>query len=126
MKTPLHFFSSFFLLLALIFSTTAFGQTAPLEYYIQTYQLESGYFNGSGEPNSTPVNVFTEVVELHNVPWIQLHFSGASLGRESYVIITSLNDGKWQKLNAVSIKQWQYYSAGLYIPFSCRYQMLHH
>jgi V8-like Glu-specific endopeptidase len=111
MKTPLHFFSSFFLLLALIFSTTAFGQTAPLEYYIQTYQLESGYYDGNGVIGSNPANAFTAVVELHDVPWIQLHFSGANLGRESYIIITSLYDGKWQKLDAVSIQQWQFYSA---------------
>ena len=111
MKTPLHFFSSFFLLLALIFSTAAYGQTAPLEYYIQTYQLESGFYNGNEMVGSNHTNAFTSVVELQDVPWLQLHFAGANLGRESYVIITSLHDGYWQKLDAASIQQWNYYSA---------------
>lgn len=112
MKTPLHFFSSFLIVsFLLILSTHSFAQTAPLQYYIQSYQLESGSFNGSGNLGSNPVNVYTEVIELHNVPWLQLHFSEVYLGKESYIIITSLYDGNWQKLNSVSLKQWQSYSA---------------
>ncbi|MGB5531065.1 MAG: T9SS type A sorting domain-containing protein [Ignavibacteriaceae bacterium] len=112
MKTPLHFFISFLSIsLLLILSTNSFAQTAPIQYYIQSYQLESGTFDGSGNLGSNPVNVYTEVIELHNIPWLQLHFSEVNLGRESYIILTSLYDGRWQKLNSVSLKQWQAYSA---------------
>jgi V8-like Glu-specific endopeptidase len=112
MKTRLHLFSfALALCFTFIFTTIGFGQTAPLAYYIQSYQLESGYHDGSGVLGSSPVQVFTGVVELHDIPWLQLHFSDANLGKESYIIIKSLQDNMWQKLDAVSLKQWQYYSA---------------
>jgi V8-like Glu-specific endopeptidase len=112
MKTPLYIFPlAFALCLAFFGTTTGFGQTEPLQFYIQTYQLESGYFNGSGDYNDDMTEIFIGTVELHNVPWIQLHFSDANLGQESYIIITSLYDGYWQKLSSVSMSQWNNHSA---------------
>ena len=111
MKTPLRFLFSFLLFITLTLPAMVFGQTAPLEYYVQTYHLESDYLYGNGNVGTAPEKAFSTVVEIHNVPWLQLHFSGANLGRESYVIITSLHDGYWQKLDATSIQQWNYYSA---------------
>ena len=40
-----------------------------------------------------------------------VHFSDANLGENSYMIITSLYDNLWQKLDAVSIRQWNFFSA---------------
>ncbi|MFI5237555.1 MAG: T9SS type A sorting domain-containing protein [Ignavibacteriales bacterium] len=112
MKKLLHFFSiSLVFFFLLVYSTDVYAQTRSLEYYIQTHQLESGMYNGSGELNSGPKNVYTGYVELHEVPWIQLHFSNVNLGKESYIIIKSLKDNLWQKLDAVSINQWNNYSA---------------
>lgn len=112
MKTQLQIFIFCLILFpAFLPLFSLFGQTAPLEYYIQTYQLESGMYDGSGELNGTPKNVFTGFIDLHEVPWVQLHFSDYNLGKGSYVIIKSLQDNLWQKLDAVSIKQWQSYSA---------------
>ncbi len=112
MNISLRFFQTTFFLFTLIFSSTfVYGQSAEIPYRVEPYQLESGLFNGSGTPGTNPVDVFTAVIELHDVPWIQLHFSDFNLGRESYLIIRSLQDDLWQKLDAVSIEQWQHFSA---------------
>lgn len=112
MKTGMNFFSvNLIVFFTLLLSAIGFGQTIPLEYYTQTYSLESGYFNGTGNPTSNPVMVFSDVLELHNIPWLRLHFSDANLGEESYIIVKSLQDDLWQKIDAVSIEQWNYYSA---------------
>jgi len=111
MKTHLQFFFVFLAHSSLLLFTNGFAQTAPLQYYIQTYQIESGVFDGDGTPENNPVEVFSSVIELHSVPWLQLHFSDSNLGSESYIIIKSLYDGLWQKLNSVSLEQWNNFSA---------------
>jgi len=111
MKTRLKFFFLLQILSSLVFCTIGFTQTAPLEYYIQSYELQSGIFNGEGLSENRAVEVFSSVIEINNSPWIQLHFSDVNLGSESYLILRSLYDNKWQKLDAVSIDQWNYFSA---------------
>jgi len=111
MKTRLHFFFFSVVFSSLVLFSNSFAQTAPLEYYIQSYQLQSGLFSGDGGTENNPVEVFSSVVELDNSPWIQLHFADVNLGSESYLILRSLYDNKWQKLDAVSIDQWNNYSA---------------
>jgi len=111
MKTRLQFFFVFLALSSLLVFTNSFAQTAPLQYYIQSYQLESGVFDGDGTLENKPVEVFSSVVELHSVPWMQLHFSDSYLGSGSYIIIKSLYDDLWQKLDAVSLEQWNNFSA---------------
>ncbi len=87
------------------------AQTEPLEYTIYTYSFESEVYNGDETQGTTPTEILVGVVELQNVPWLQLHFSEYNLGEQSYLIIKSLYDGKWQKLDATSISQWSNYSA---------------
>ena len=111
MKSSLQTFFISAVLSLLVLFTNSFAQTAPLQYYIQSYHLESGVFDGDGSPENNPVEVFSSVIELHSVPWLQLHFSDSNLGSESYIIIKSLYDGLWQKLNSVSLEQWNNFSA---------------
>ena len=99
------------LFFTLLISSMGFSQTKPLEYYIQTYKMESGYYTGTGKPGSNPVMVYSDIVELHNIPWLQIHFSDAYLGDKSYIILKSIKDNLWQRLDEVSIKQWNNYSA---------------
>jgi len=68
------------------------GQTAPLEYYIQDFKLNSGSKDGNENYGSNPELAFSAVIEIPDAPWIQLHFDKTNLGKESYVIITSLFD----------------------------------
>ncbi|MCU0415055.1 MAG: T9SS type A sorting domain-containing protein [Ignavibacteriaceae bacterium] len=111
MKSSLQTFFISAVLSLLVFITNSFAQTAPLQYYIQSYHLESGVFDGKGSPENNPVEVFSSIIELHSVPWIQLHFSDSNLGDGSYIIIKSVYDGLWQKLNSVSLEQWNNFSA---------------
>jgi V8-like Glu-specific endopeptidase len=48
-----------------------------------------------------------EVVRATGAPWLQLHFSDYNLGKLSYIIITSLEDGGHQLLNAKSLAHSQ-------------------
>jgi len=100
-----------------LFFVTLFGyinlsaQTSPLEYTIYTYQFESEVYDGDGTRTSVPTEIPICEIQMEDIPWLQLHFSDYNLGNRSYIIIKSLFDGKWQKLDAVSIKQWNSYSA---------------
>ncbi len=111
MKTHLHFFYFALVFGSLIFFSNTLAQTAPLEYYIQTYEFESEFYDGDGTLGSNASEIPIGVIELHDIPWMQLHFSKVNLGNESYIIIKSLYDDKWQKLDAISINQWNNYSA---------------
>ena len=107
MKTFFLFmFSLFFLSSGILLA-----QPAEIPYHVEPYVLESGIFNGNGLIGSDATKVFSGTVQFDNIPWLQLHFSNANLGNESYIIITSLKDGYWQRLDAVSIEQWNNFSA---------------
>ncbi|MBK9098051.1 MAG: T9SS type A sorting domain-containing protein [bacterium] len=110
-KTILSFSFAVVLVFSSLFIGNIFAQTAPLQYYIQSYQFESQIYDGNGTVGSNPSEIIIGEIELHNIPWLQLHFSDVNLGNESYLIIRSLYDDKWQKLDAVSMKQWNNFSA---------------
>lgn len=99
------------LILILFCYANVLAQIAPLEYTIYTYPFESNVYNGDGTQGTTPTEIIVGQIELQNVPWLQLHFSDYNLGEQSYLIIKSLYDSKWQKLDATSITQWSNYSA---------------
>ena len=111
MKTPLRFFFSALVLIIFVFFTNVYSQTAPLEYYIQTYEFESETYDGNGIEGASQTEYLVGTIEMQNAPWVQLRFSKVHLGSESYVIIKSLYDGNWQKLDAVTMEQWNNYSA---------------
>jgi hypothetical protein len=50
-------------------------------------------------------------LRVTDAPWLRIIFEDANLGKNSYIIIISTWDGKWQKLDATSIEQWQLSSA---------------
>jgi trimeric autotransporter adhesin len=111
MKTLLHLFCFSLVFSSFVFFSNVSAQTAPLEYYLQSYDFDSGVFDGDGTLNSSPTEIYLGVIEFHNIPWLQIHFSDVNLGDNSYLIMTSLYDNKWQKLDAVSMNQWNNYSA---------------
>jgi V8-like Glu-specific endopeptidase len=108
MRVFLHFFCSTVLFFVLAANTIILGQTAEIPYHVEPFVLESGIYNGNG---SGVLKIFSETIEMRNAPWLQLHFSAANLGRESYIKIRSDKYDVAQKLDAVSIEQWNYYSA---------------
>jgi V8-like Glu-specific endopeptidase len=92
-------------------SNTSFAQPEEIQYHIEPYVLESGVYSGNGALGSSAVKVFSGMVQLHNVPWLQLHFSDANLGSESYIMIKSSIYDVAQRLDGISIQQWNYFSA---------------
>ncbi|OQA67859.1 MAG: hypothetical protein B6D44_16675 [Ignavibacteriales bacterium UTCHB2] len=111
MKAFLQYLFVLFTVVFFFLPLNVFGQPAPLEYYIQGYKLDSGNLNGNENYGTNPELAFSSVVEVRDIPWIQLHFDKVNLGKESYIIITSLFDHHWQKLDATSMEQWNNYSA---------------
>jgi len=85
----------------------AAAQTAELPFHKQAYFWNSAVHNGTAE---------TFLAESHRVnapsaPWLRLYFGEANLGTKSYLVIKSLQDGAWQRLDANSFKQWYNTSA---------------
>ncbi|MBK7378343.1 MAG: T9SS type A sorting domain-containing protein [Ignavibacteriales bacterium] len=102
------FYVLFLFLLLPIFSI---AQTTQLPYHIKPYSMESGVFNGDFEIEAADNIAFDGVVQVADAPWLKLTFSSANLGEDSYLILRSVLDGKWQRLNAVALEQWQNSSA---------------
>jgi hypothetical protein len=87
------------------------GQPAKMPCRKQAYSLHSGVHDGKGRTGEQAISVFRGVVQVSDAPWLKLYFGNCELGRESYLKITSLEDGAYQYLNAISLKQWYKTSA---------------
>lgn len=64
MKTFLLFLFILFTAIYLFLPLDALGQTAPLEYYIQGYKLNSGSNDGNENYGSNPELSFSAVIEI--------------------------------------------------------------
>ena len=89
----------------------SFAQTADIPSHIETYEMNSGIFNGVEVQGGESYIAYTGLLIVSDSPWLRLLFEDANLGKDSYIIITSLWDGKWQRLDATSLEQWQLSSA---------------
>ncbi len=97
------------LVILLVFWAGWFGllpaQVAEIPFHTEPYYLDSGVHNGpAGGP---AIRVYSAVIEVEGAPWLRLFFSEAHLGRGSYLLITSRQDGAWQRLDAVTLREWQ-------------------
>ena len=90
---------------------SGFNSPAEIPYQIQPFSWQSGVYQGEGSPGSAANLVYSTVVKVVNVPWLRLLFSDLYLGNNSYIIITSLQDGAWQRLNSTNMVEWQNSSA---------------
>ena len=80
------------------------AQTAPLQYHTESVTHYSGF---QGNLGSTARTAYREVVTVPGAPWLRLQFEDVSLGRSSYLTVTSLADGAEQRLDAAALAQWQ-------------------
>lgn len=89
----------------LLAAGTALGQPGSLRFETQPYPAASGSFahTAAGESAET---VFTHLVEIPGVPFFRVHFGECSLGKASYITLTSRADADWQILNARSLPIW--------------------
>ena len=55
---------------------------------------------------------FSDVIEVKGAPWLRLHLGDYQLGPGSYLLLTALEDGAWQRLDAASLPDW--YNASAY------------
>jgi len=93
------------------FTSNSFSQTAELLYNVESYYMTSGLHNGVTHDGGETVIAFTDIIKGTEAPWLRIHFKDANLGKNSFIIMRSLYDGKEQKLDATSIEQWYYSSA---------------
>jgi hypothetical protein len=97
-------------LLSLFLINPASAQKAEIRHHTQAFNLDTGMQSGRSTDNA-PRLAYSTIVRAPGAPWIRLSFADASLGRGSYLVITSLQDGAHQRLNARTLAQWQNSSA---------------
>jgi hypothetical protein len=72
--------------------------------HLEEYELHTGLHDGAAAGD---VVAFRDTVRAaDDAPWMRLHFADYNLGAESYVILTSLDNGDWQRLDARSMIHW--------------------
>ncbi|MBM90965.1 MAG: hypothetical protein CMJ35_05035 [Phycisphaerae bacterium] len=85
------------------------------EFRELTVDVDSGFVGITGAPSGArdlQVPIWEEVVEVGDAEWVRLRFSDVMLAksdehvRESYLRITSLQDGHEQYLDAKSLQEW--------------------
>src|SRR4051794_9980257 len=110
MKTPgLNTVHIVGIIMLVYFPTIVTAQTALIPHHTQPLLMHSG--THEGRAGVQPLRAFRQVVRVPNAPWLRLHFSNQNLGRQSFITITSPQDGAQQRLDATSMKQWQQKSA---------------
>ncbi|WP_419642395.1 trypsin-like serine peptidase [Thiolapillus sp.] len=99
-------------LAALLVVLPAMAQFAPPPQHIEPYNLTLGQpgKNRSVQKESDQVTL-SEVVRVEGAPWLRLKFRAYNLGQHSYIVMTSLEDGGQQRLDAKSLAQWNSASA---------------
>ena len=89
-------------------ASLAAAEPAPIKHDVVSYSARSGVLaNGA----ATEREVYSELINGGDVPWIRLGFGAVQLSPGSHLRITSLLDGATQTLNATQLAQWQYTSA---------------
>jgi len=99
-----------FILLSFHTSST-FAQTAELQYNVESFNLSSGLHNGVTNDGGETFIAYNEIIRGSEAPWLRIYFKDANLGKNSFIIMRSVWDGKEQKLDETSFEQWQYSSA---------------
>jgi V8-like Glu-specific endopeptidase len=109
-STRYNFSLLFFLLLiiSILFPVRLPAQAEEIPLHREKYELNSGYYIGDQSGDKL---VYTAVINSPGVPWLNIHFGSYNLGKNSYLIITSLYDGKWQRQDNITLAQWYNFSA---------------
>ncbi len=98
-------------------TSTAHGQTAPLEWEDVPVNVDSGLVEARPGERGEQQVVFSEVIEVERAEWVRLVFGDVELagsirdGDHARLRITSLKDGAEQHLDARSLTQWNNTSA---------------
>ena len=99
------------LILVLLFSAAieaCTAQPAPVPQRVERISLTSGMQQALSDTVSI---VYSDTVAVAHAPWLQVMFSKAHLGAGSYLVLTSLQDGAVQKMDARALAEWKNKSA---------------
>lgn len=78
------------------------------DYYQIPYSQDWGVHRNEG---NTEVVAYTKVLFFQDALLMRAHFGAFHLGKQSYVVLTSLKDQQSQRLDAVSMAEWNQTSA---------------
>ncbi len=79
-------------------------QIEPAPYRVEPFELDS---RGHASLQTAVPGNFRQLIQIPGAVWLRLHFSEYDLGRNSTLIITSLQDGGDQRLDSRSLPQWE-------------------
>src|SRR6185503_19549948 len=88
----------------LVGTSLAVAEPAPIAHTVVPYSLKSGQI---ANRENAERQVYSEVVNGGDVPWMRLGFGHVQLAPGSRLQMTSLLDGATQDLTAVALAQWQ-------------------
>lgn len=91
-------------------ASSAQAQVAEDTSYAVDLLIDSGWVENLGAGNQ-PAVVYSTLIDVGAAPWTRLHFgentlSGDPAGGGAYLIITSLQDGDWQRLTSEGLEHW--------------------
>lgn len=94
--------------------SSATAQSAPARIHHKDLNVASGAYDG--RPGAIEGEMENEIAFFHvftqeHAPWMRLHLSDFNLGNGSYIILRSLRDGGQQRLDSISIEDWQHATA---------------
>lgn len=94
----------------LLFATGIHAQPAPIPLHRVDFPLDTGRHSLPASADAT-LAVFTQTVGEVDAPWLQLHFGNFDLGANSYLRLTSLEDGDEQHFTQRTLTIWEGNSA---------------
>jgi hypothetical protein len=94
--------------LTIFLSQLISAQLEPTPYHFEPYVVNSEIFKGQG---TSQLLAYQNTIQIGGAPWIRIFFDETVLSTNSYLLITSLQDGAQQRLNILSLSQWDNTSA---------------
>ena len=95
----------------LIFIQDLFAQNEIKLFSWKEYRLESPIYDGNLMREGESKMVYEHIIKVENAPWMRLYFRDVFLGKNSYLVISSVKNDSKQKQTAATLKQWNNSSA---------------
>ena len=103
-----HYYKVVLLICFSLAAQSLYAKPAFIPYERMTYEVASGIHLAFGKEETVS---FREVITVPQAKWLRVMFGECSLGSESYITITSIEDEGLQRLDANSLQQWRNRSA---------------
>ena len=80
------------------------NQRESVPYHVEPVELDSRKQESLA---TAAAGNFRQIIHMPDAIWLRLHFSEYNLGQNSYITITSLQDGGDQRFDSHSLPQWE-------------------